>query len=206
MAGRAKKPEPKPEPKLTEFSQGAYPEIAHTLGIDLRKLGCVMLPVDTFNVTDRIPGGRDDLYVSPNPDNYWVNGAVSERQAHVTLLYGLMRSAVEDRELISLLLEGLVPTHGHFTGVTAFAAPSYMKEPYAAVVATVATEPSLLDAHNALTMLPHMNTFVPYKPHVTLAYVHTSAAQKWIDTLDHWFGREGGEPFSYTGEIDYGTR
>jgi hypothetical protein len=45
--------------------------------------------------------------------------------------------------------------------------------------------PELIDGHERLTLLPHIQTFSEYKPHLTLAYVEhdTAVADKWVAAL-----------------------
>ena len=43
----------------------------------------------------------------------------------------------------------------------------------------------LLDAHQRLSMLPHINTHPTYEPHITLGYVHETFAGYAIERLEH---------------------
>lgn len=212
MAGRTRKPEPKVERELATLALHQHPQITELLNLQYgiqspRSLGAVMLPIDGFNVSGRIPGGRDDLYESKNPDLWHVRGAVGEVNPHVTLRFGLLQPAWDTREIIHELLieDGLLPKYGEFDQVYRFDSP-YENEPYSCIALGVKTDPDLLDAHNALGMLPNVATYTTYKPHVTIAYVRREAAEKWVEGWQHWLTLEGGSRFSYTGSIDYGRR
>lgn len=153
------------------------------LDIDPNKLGCVMLPMEPF---DLFGEGRDqlldveDLYVSDNPDLFWVNGDVSDK-AHITLLYGLMTMAFEQKENVDeVLADWIRPEYVAPERVTFFPGPN--GAPYAAIVVEV-EDPHLDEAHARLSYLPHVNTFPAYRPHMTLCYVKLEAAQRWMDIL-----------------------
>lgn len=177
-----------------------FDELMKVLGINTNELGCVMLPVEPF---DLFGDGRDklldpaDLYVADDPALFWVNGDVSDK-AHITLLYGLMEPAYEQRGAVDKVLETwerpeyLIPENFTF-----FPAPN--GGDYAAIVVTI-DDPHLEEAHQRLSYLPHVDTFAVYQSHMTLAYVKFEAAQKWIDILDeaqfHIYPKEG---------LDYGS-
>lgn len=211
--GRPRKPEPKPERELTTFNVHDYPEILELLTLQYgiegnRALGVVMLPIDGFAVASRLPGGKDDLYFSQDPNLWHVQGAVAERAAHVTLRFGLLQKAWDTKEIIDriLLEDGVLPRYGEFDTVHAFPSPKPETEPYVCIALGVKVDPDLLDAHNALGMLPNISTYSTYKPHVTIAYVKAEAADKWVEGWQHWLSLEGANRFSYTGGIDYGSR
>lgn len=44
-------------------------------------------------------------------------------------------------------------------------------DPYYCVVAHIKVTQELMEGHERLEFLPHINTFNGYKPHVTIAYV-----------------------------------
>lgn len=141
----------------------------------------------------------DDLYYSPDPEKFWVKGDVSEK-AHITLLYGLLTPAYEQKGEINRVLDTWdAPEYFIPDNVTFFPSP-YPEEPYAAIVVKL-DDPALEEAHQRLSYLPHVNTFPTYQPHMTLAYVNIAAAQDWMDVLNessfHIYVKEG--------ELDYGS-
>lgn len=180
----------------------AYSDMLQRIGINPKELGCVMLPVEPFDIFGE---GRDqlldveDLYVSEDPELWWVNGDVSDK-AHITLLYGLLTPAYEQKENIDELLadwdmpEYFVPERIMFF-------PDPRGENYAAIVVEI-DDPHLEEAHARLSYLPHVNTFPKYRSHMTIAYVRLAAAQRWMDVLSdaqfHIYVKEGG--------LDYGEK
>src|SRR3712207_8228254 len=83
-------------PRSTLFP---YTTLFRSLGIDLSKLGCIMLDTEPIKVSDIIP--ENSLYYADPEKLKWVQGVVSEKVPHVTLLYGLMRSEEHTSELQS---------------------------------------------------------------------------------------------------------
>lgn len=154
-----------------QLSSHDFKEVYEREGIDLTKLGCVMLDTQPL----RKPAMYDfeipeAFYKSPNPDMFWIDGYVADKTPHVSLLYGLMTPAYEQPENIEAVMEGwsmpevTIKEFGYF--------PSTMKEePYFCIIGHVEVTPKLLEAHHRLSFLPHINTFAGYKPHVTVAYV-----------------------------------
>lgn len=187
---------------MTTRSIHEFDELMEALLIDVNKLGCVMLPVEPF---DLFGDGRDqlldveDLYISPDPAKFWVNGDVSEK-AHITLLYGLLEPAYKPMMMnaVNTVLAGwdrpewLIPE-----GFTFFPSPD--DEEYAAIVVKL-DDPHLDEAHQRLSYLPHVDTFAVYQSHMTICYVKLEAAQKWMDVLNdaefHVYVKDG---------LDYGS-
>lgn len=191
-----------------------FPGIHASLGIDLSKLGCIMAKVETIPVLDLIEaagaGSEDDLVSTRGrrDDLWWIDGAVGERKAHVTLLYGLLRSGPVWREHVDTLLADVDLRVVPIDRVDVFDSP-YPDEPYKCIVARIAMTPALELAHARLSYLPHVNTFPGYKAHVTLAYVKDEPSPLlWADTVaEAWVRALNGE---LTGRdlgvlgIDYG--
>lgn len=149
-----------------DFKAHDYPEIYEDLGIDLRTLGCVMLKTeqpDTPFIDD------EDLYVSPDPAKFWIKGRVAG-DSHVTLRYGLLPS-VRQEHARRIMDDVNLPRELFVVNLEKFDSP-YPDEPYECIVARVSDGDQYLhQANEALSLLPNMNTFSGYKPHVTLAYV-----------------------------------
>lgn len=149
------------------------------------ELGAVMLPIKDVALFDN---GRenflepDDLYTSPDPKNFWVKGDVTHK-AHVTLLYGLLAKAYEIEDTVDAALEGWNrPWRFEEAEIDIFDSPKPETEPYKCIVAKV-NSPELIEAHQRLSFIPHINTYPEYKPHITLAYVKEDKAEHWADVL-----------------------
>lgn len=139
------------------------------LGINIDRLGCIMLDVDGSN----IPAVPDEsaLYYSSNPDRFWIKGFVAGKVPHVTLLYGLMASGKTAwKNEVDKVLEGWSINEVKVQQVSFFESP-YEDEPYYCLVAHIRITPELMEGHRRLEFLPHINTFPEYKAHITLAYI-----------------------------------
>lgn len=150
-------------------------------GINVSRLGCIMLDVKMPDVAAAVRARW--AYQSTDPAHWWVSGVQDE--GHVTLLYGLLPDLV-DRAAVDEVLAGWVPPVVESTGFEVFPSP-FPDEPYECVVARV-DDSRLLDAHQRLSLLPHINTYPDYKAHVTLAYVKKGTAGRAIDALTHMLG------------------
>jgi hypothetical protein len=192
-----------------------FPDVHRALGINLSDLGCIMADVEAIPVTDYArDAGLDparDLYVSPNlAERFWIDGAVGETGAHVTLLYGLIEPGPVWRELVDQVLAGVDLSAVTVDHVGVFDSP-YPDEAYKCIVAHLRITPELLKAHGRLSYLPHIDTFPEYRAHVTLAYVKDqpsgvdwarTTAEAWVRALQPAL-RDA--PLPVTG-IDYGGR
>src|SRR5205085_6987026 len=97
------------DPQTTpQISAGQFPDVYANLGIDPNKLGCVMLDVEPIQVSNIIL--YDDLYQADPVEHPHMQGIISETaDAHVTLLYGFLRSATELKKHIDAVLDGWMP-------------------------------------------------------------------------------------------------
>lgn len=149
-----------------EFKAHDYPEVYESLGIDLKTLGCVMLKTeepDTSFIAD------EDLYVSPDPAKFWIKGRASDN-SHVTLRYGLLPSVRQEH--VRRIMDDVNLPRELFVDTLEMFPSTYDDEPYECIVARVRDAyGQLQEANDALSLLPNINTFSGYKPHVTLAYV-----------------------------------
>lgn len=156
-----------------------YPDIYKKLGISLNDLGCIMLDTDAPFTSQNYNFG-DDLYYANNPEYKWINGAVGLNSAHVTLLYGLLEKGPVWKEHVDKVLEGWNPAPVYIKDVDIFPSP-FDTEPYACIVAKLEVSGNLLEAHRSLSLLPHINTYPEYVPHVTLAYVKEDKGDEYQD-------------------------
>lgn len=163
------------------------------LGVNTSDLGCIMLDTALFDVASSVPGGKDDLYFSSHPDSKYVQGDVVARKAHLTLLYGLLEKGPKWKAHVDRVLDGwTMPEYVEIESVGAFPSTN-PDEDYTCIVAHIKVTPELSDGNGRLRMLPHIDGFAEYKPHVTLAYVRNDPAnvdwarttrEKWLLALD----------------------
>jgi len=170
------------------------------LSIDVNELGAVMLPVEPFELFGQ---GRsfhldpEDLYASNDPSEGWVAGDVTG-EAHITLLYGLLKAGYNKEAIDGVLKGWAAPMWLDPQKVSIFHTEG---KPYSAIVVEV--EHTLLrDAHARLSYLPHVNTFPEYKAHVTLAYVKAEKALYWQEVLSN----EQFHIYPLHDTIDYGFK
>lgn len=164
----------------TELSSHQFTDVYESLGVDLQGLGCIMLDVNEIDVSHIID--PEDLYVS---DKYtYVKGLVSNVVPHCTLLYGLMNKGSIIHNHVDRVLEGwsAAPVTIEKVGFFYSQVPD---ESWITIIAELVVSSNLMDAHTRLSMLPHINTFPTYKPHITLAYVKQSSDFKqYVDTIN----------------------
>jgi 2'-5' RNA ligase len=181
--------------------------IDEKLGIDNDKIGCIMLDVEPLEVTRYVPDSADDLYISTSPDHKYVNGAVGEQTAHVTLLYGLCKfvpgfTTVEEfKELVDIALDGWKVEDVTIATITQFESHD-PNEDYWCIVGELEITEELLMGNIKLKALPNTQDFISYRPHITLAYIKKDddTLDKWITHLDNWYR---GRKLKVTG-INYG--
>lgn len=150
-----------------------------SLGIEVGKLGCVMLTVEKIPVADWLP--PEWAYHAMRPELAHVDGLNSGD--HVTLLYGLLQNANAVRFAVDEVLTGWDCPEIELGAIDVFPSP-FADEPYSCIVARVNDyEKKLWDAHTRLSLLPHINTFPEYKPHLTLGYVKSGRVDDAVQTL-----------------------
>jgi hypothetical protein len=149
-------------------------EIARTaierIGFDPDNLGFVGLKVE---LPPEFRAVLDPTWAYTSPVLEYVKGY--EGQPHITLIYGLLFSAAENRDLVDGVLEKVhIPNLVVMPGVEAFDTDDDYAL-YSAIVLTLDTNEwdlaSLKVANDELRKLPHVNTFPVYKPHITVGYV-----------------------------------
>jgi 2'-5' RNA ligase len=166
----------------TQINANQYNDVYADLGISIPALGVVMLDTDPIQITEMVDNGKPDLYTSENPERFWIAGAVAETKAHVTLLYGLLQQGLTWRSHIDRVLDGWTPPELVVSGITSFPSP-FEDEDYSCIVALIEVSAGLTEGHQRLQLLPHIDTFAGYKPHLTLAYVKKSAEKHWLENL-----------------------
>lgn len=155
------------------LSSHKFKEIYKDLDINLDKLGCVMLDVDGKKIPQMPEFEKEDwLYFAKDKKRFWINGFVAEKTAHVTLLYGLLEPATEWEDYIIELLKDWSFPALKIKDVSFFPSPyPEGEDPYYCIVAEIEVTDELLEGHQRLEFLPHINTFPGFKAHLTIAYV-----------------------------------
>lgn len=167
-------------PQLSDMSSRDFPGLHEALGIDADKLGCIMLDLQPFDVLKHVPDAQNDLYITKEAHS---GGAVAETEAHVTLLYGLLQNGNTIKDQVDKVLSGWKCESVVLDMVDSFPVPA--DAPAVPIVAKLWNS-ELQDANKRLSLLPHVNTFTEYNPHVTIAYVKNDpdTVQKWVKALN----------------------
>ncbi len=169
---------------MKQLNSHNFKEVYQWLGIDLNKLGCLMLDTEPLKLPNHIiqdwetgAGVNFDtffkelfMYQANNKDRFWIDGFVGEKSPHLTLLYGFLTEAKDYKPHIEKVLEGWSMPSVKIADIGYFESP-YEDEPYYCVVAHIEVTDELLEGHRRLEFLPHINTFTGYKPHITIAYI-----------------------------------
>lgn len=159
---------------MSDFTD--FKDVHDALGIDTSDLGCVMLD---FQPIEYNPLPDEWLYSSE--EKFWVKGWMGNK-LHVTLLYGILKDTHKWAEYVILrLLADWVPEVAIPFDVIQF--PSYSDENYVCIAAELKVTENLQEANRRLSYLPHIDTFSPYRPHVTLAYVRAEFAEESMGIL-----------------------
>ncbi len=152
------------------------PTLYDGLGIDFDKLGCIMLNTTKIPVAQYIKDAGDDMV-----ENDRGSSLPGETEPHVTLLFGLLQNGNVWKEKVDSVLE----TWGCKTVTINRVSFFDLGDSYA-IVGIVNKSEEIVDGHERLTLLPHINTFSEYIPHITLAYVKhdDEIRDKWVFSLN----------------------
>jgi 2'-5' RNA ligase len=170
-------------------------------GLGTPDLECVMLKLAPLEVVDHLGkhASADDLFYGDTPELKYAQGAVGEKKAHVTLLFGIHPSPTYRRK-VDAVLKGWKPETVHVTEVSTFPIRDEEQE-YYVVKGDVKVTDNLREGRARIEVLDHTDGFPEYHPHVTLAYVkRTANIDMWVQYLDEVYG---GKDFEVTG-LDYG--
>ena len=153
------------------YYQNSYDiaDIYDTLNIETKKLYCVMLGVSFSKKTlSRLESllSQTESYV--DKEKSWINGEVYKKHPHVTLLYGLLEGTKLTH--VKKVLKGYIAPKIEIEKLDYFPDNSG-KDRYMTIIAKVKVTPELLSIHQQLSLLPHINTFKVYQPHITLGYI-----------------------------------
>lgn len=158
---------------MQQLNSHNFEEIYNKLGINLDELGCVMLDLKSPKNTPVI--APSDLYYSKNKSRKWINGMVSGETPHITLLYGLLKNAHTWEVHVERVLRDWKLKTVEIDYVDFFES-QYDDEAYYCIVAHIKVDEKLLEGHERLEFLPHINTFTGYKPHMTICYIKKDEA------------------------------
>jgi len=164
---------------MNQLNSHQFEQVYKWLGINLNKLGCVMLDVEPLSNMWSIEqeGAGILLYKSPNKERWWIDGWVADKNPHITLLYGLLEEGKNFELHIQEVLKGWNLDEVEIEEIGYFNSP-YPDEPYYCIVAYIKVTDELLEGHRRLEFLPHINTFTGYKPHMTIAYIRKDEATR----------------------------
>lgn len=170
---------------MKQLNSHDFENVYKKLDINLDKLGCVMLDLKPLGSMAGSVRSKDDLYYSKNPSRKWIKGWVVGEVPHITLLYGLLDNAHNWEDHIRAVLDGWEMDTVEIDNIGYFESP-YPDENYYCLVAHIKVTTELMEGHNRLEFLPHINTFVGYKPHMTIGYI-----RKDEDLRDDYLKRLG---------------
>lgn len=191
-----------------QLNSHQFEQVYKDLGVDIDKLGCVM--ADIVPLVSMADPDEDEwilkknLYKSNNPQRKWIDGWVVGKTAHITLLYGIMENAHKWKKHIKAVLNNWELKTVEIDEIGYFDSP-YDDDPYYCIVAHIKVTDRLLEGHQRLQFLPHINTFSGYKPHMTICYIKKDKEQldyclKWMNKA--WKGRR----LSVKPGINYGYK
>lgn len=179
---------------MKQLNSHQFEGIYKTLDINLDKLGCVMLDLEPLENmwSIELDGAATALYYSKNPDRKWIDGWVCDKVPHITLLYGLLDNAHNWENLIEMALWDWQLEEVEIDHISYFDSP-YEDEPYYCIVAHIKVTDELMEGHQRLELLPHINTFTGYKPHMTICYLKKKQdkvqSEQYRDTMIEHFNK-----------------
>lgn len=177
---------------MKQFNSHNFEDVYKKLDINLDTLGCVMLDLEPLGSMGGAVTLATDLYYSNNPDRKWINGWVAGKIPHITLLYGLLDNAHNWEKYINLVLNDWKMDTVEIDHIGYFDSP-YSDEDYYCLVAHIKVTQELMEGHNRLEFLPHINTFTGYKPHMTIGYIRKDEElrEDYLQRLgDFWNGKK----------------
>jgi hypothetical protein len=150
---------------------------------DFANAGYVM--IDTSSpYGDEYPNAiREFQYVSPDPTKYWMKGIMEKW--HVTAR-GPLDPKVRQKHCKQVLDSIVLPRSLDISDIEIFPSP-YPDEPYDCFVVRVEDD-ALFEINEQLAVLPGVQTYIPYKPHLTLGYFKSGHSDEIMDTFDSIVG------------------
>lgn len=153
------------------------PNLYDGTGVDPSETGIVLINTEKIPVLQYIEDGEDDIYYGDENDTHY--GVPAETEPHLTLLQGFLENANNWKDKIDKVLEGWeMPT------IVIEEVGFFERDDYIAVVGHVKKTDELIDGHERLTLLPHIQEFSEYLPHITLVYLKKGVStNKWVKPL-----------------------
>lgn len=179
-----------------QISAADYPSLYDGIDVNwdgnMATLGCIMMNTNQIPIAQYIKNPDADLFTKPG----WGGGLAGEDEAHVTLLFGLLENGNVWKDKVDMLLQGWKLPEVVIDEVSYFdLGDSY------AIIGLVRPTPEVVDGNERLSLLPHVNTFSEYHPHITLAYIkHDVDPAKWVSALAKKYN---GQKIATTG-LNYG--
>lgn len=168
--------------------QGLYDDL-----FDFANAGYVM--IDVSNPLDNAaPEFEDWAYTSPDPKKFWMTGVADKW--HVTAR-GPLDPKVRRFHCDTVLKQTFLP--GEFlTGFAEVFKSPYPEEQYDCLVLHIRDE-ELYNINEQLAILPGVQTYVTYQPHVTIGYFKPGHTEELIGLAN-----EMARPFVKVLGLDYG--
>lgn len=167
------------------------PNLPMPEGLDTPDLECVMLDLGSLPVRSAFGSAfqEKELFFGDHPKLKYAQGMVAEKEAHVTLLFGIHPSETYVDDVMDALGDWQ-PEDVFIREVTYF--PSNVEgQDYTCIVGKVVPSANLLLARKRLETLDFTDQFAAeYKPYVTLAYIKGSKPkriQRWVNTLGAYY-------------------
>lgn len=163
------------------------PNLPMPEGLDTPDLECVMLNLGPLPVLELAPDllPEEELFFGTIPKLKYAQGAVAEKEAHVTLLFGIHPSPMYAEDVLEAL--GDWGPDDILIDEVSFFPSSIEGQDYTVIVAKVVPTSNLYIARKRLEKLPFTDRFADqYRPHVTLAYIKGSdrtVIKRWVDIL-----------------------
>lgn len=186
-----------------EITAHSFPEVYERLGIKLDDLGCIMLdlhPFENNHLAKKVV--EEALYTAKDKKRFWINGW-SFDEPHITLLYGLLKPGLEMKQSVDDVLDGW-PMPEVFVSHVGYFDSKVEDEDYYCLVAHIALTPELLEGHARLQLLPHVDTFLQYRPHATIAYIKREKGDTYRDEIIGHFNSLFAGKRMRVKEINYG--
>lgn len=193
--------------KKPQLKSHDFPQVYEDLNIDLNKMGCILIDIEPLSnmYSIEIDGAGVALYYAKNKERKWIDGWVVGKVAHITLLYGLLENGHTWKKHVDAVLSGWKPEGVEIDHVSYFDSP-YEDEEYYCIVAHIKVTENLMEGHQRLEFLPHVNTFAGYKPHMTICYIRKDQGEAYRDKMIEQFNKLWSGKKMTVKELNYGYK
>lgn len=152
-----------------------FPDLYDDL-FDFANAGYVMIDVEN-PIKHLPPKYKDWQYVSPDPSLYWMEGLMSKW--HITAR-GPLDPKVRQEHCLRVLEDVELPEFLYTGDIEIFPSPS-PAVPYDCAVLII-DDDELFAINEQLAILPGVQTYIPYRPHLTIGYFE-SGHRKQLESL-----------------------